>query len=659
MKQIFTLKNLLLASCVAAAGVANGQVYNPLAFGAFTYGAGTSDPNFYKDYVGVRFMVNSPSVVAGEKVYTFAGSGTTPWGGAIPTGSSAITNVQICMVPPGGDTLALSPYASGSMAGKVAVVFRGSNEFVCKATNAQAAGAIAVVIVNHSAGGPVGMGAGTVCPAAGVTVPVFMISKEDGDPIVARYRANDTARVTIVPWGIGVTNDLGFVPSGGANWHAFAIPSNQLHAGSGTPSAYKMADGAFIANYGTADQTNVRLNITTQYTPTGGSPTTVHTNSVVMTAPFAVADSIRALYPTTEYDLTGTGTGRYDVKYDVLSPDFTDDNPADNSITNSFYVTDSLYCKGRYDFVNNRPLSTIGYSFGASGSEFIWGPMYFVKNAGTSLSRVQYSLSINGGGALTGEIRLLLFKWSDTSNDGVVSNGELELKSVGLHTLGSSPSDTSGGTLNFWDMGNLSGEKTEVMLDGNSWYYMAVSVPANHFLGSDGIMHPYTRIFGRFHATPSVLDYSSLVALSEADIAASPDGAYAAMPATFTSLIGSVDSFNYNNTRGVIPNVAMIADNDPEPISVAAGPATSKNKVELFPNPATNSLNVAVDFENTSKKVTYAVIDGLGRYMSTEVHNNVKSENFSLNTSALPSGSYYLLVQTDGKLIASKFTIVR
>lgn len=656
MKQISTLKNLLLASCVAVAGVANGQVYHPLAFGPFTVGTTTSDPNFYKDYVGVRFMVNSPAVVAGEKVYTFANTGTTPWGGAIPVGAGAINNMQIAMVPAGGDTMALSSYAAHNFDGKVAVVYRGSNEFVCKAVNAQLSGCEALVIVNHSPGGPIGMGAGTVCSTTGITIPVFMISKEDGDAIVQRYRNDDTARITIVPWGVGATNDLGFVPSGGANWHAYAIPSNQLHAGAGNPEAYKMADGAFIANYGTATQTNVTLNINTQFTPTGGSASTVHTNTVTMTAPFPEADSIYALYPTAEYDLTGTGTGRYDIKYNVMSPDMGDDNMADNDITNSFYVTDSLYCKGRYDFTNNKPLSTIGYSFG-SGSEFMWGPLYYVKNGGTALSRVQYSLSINGGGALSGEIKIMLYKWTDTSNDGVLQNGELELKSLGLHTLGA-PGDTSGAVLNFSDMGNLLGEKTTVMLEADSWYWIAISVPASHFLGSDGIMHPYTRIFGRFHSTANVLDYSSIVALTPDDIAAEPDGAYAAMPATFTSLIGSVDSFNYNNTRGVIPNVAMIANNDPV-IAVPHAPVTSNNKLSTFPNPATNQLNVAVDFEKTAKKVTYQVIDNLGRYISTDVHNNVKNENFSLNTSALPAGSYYLLVQADNKLMASPFVIVR
>ncbi len=663
MKQMITLKNLLLASCIAGASVANGQIH-PLAFGPFPYGTATSDPNWYADYVGLRFVVNSPAAVAGPKIYTHPGVGATPWGTTV---TSPIVNVQICMPALGGDTLAAGTLPAGSMAGKIGYVYRGGGvEFVCKATRCVAAGAIAVVIVNNINGGPIGMGAGSVCPATGVTVPVFMISKEDGDVITGLYRSGDTARFTITPWGLGGTNDLGFVPGGIAGWHSYAIPSNQLGA-TGNPAEYKMVDGAFIANYGSADATGVKVVSNTTFTPTGGSPTPIHSGTVTLTPPFTgtatvpTPDSIYAMFATSEYDLAASGKGKFDVTYTVSSA-ATDDYPGDNTMTNTFYVTDSLYSKGRYDFTANAPTKTIGYSFN-NGGDFLWGPMYFVKNGGTSISRVQYSLSTSTAGPLGTAVNIYLYKWVDGSGDQpldrVLQNGELSLVSLGLHNF-DGVLDTSGANLNFSHMGNpTSGSPTTILLEANSWYYLAIGVPGGHFLGTDGIAHPLPRIYGRAVVNDTMLDYSSLVNTSDADISSTPTGANTPIPGTFTSYVNTVDSFNFANTRGMIPAVAMIANNNPPPIDFVPTVVNTDTKVSVFPNPAKENLQVSIALEKKTKNLTLTIIDGLGRFVSKEVHNNVKEENFTVNTSKLAPGHYFLIVNTDEKAVARNFVIAK
>jgi hypothetical protein len=102
----------------------------------------------------------------------------------------------------------------------------------------------------------------------------------------------------------------------------------------------------------------------------------------------------------------------------------------------------------------------------------------------------------------------------------------------------------------------------------------------------------------------------------------------------------------------------MIANNNP---SVDAVYETGKvdTKVELFPNPAKEYVHVNLSMEETSKTVTYTIIDGLGRYVSKEVHNNVKNEDFNLNTSKLAAGNYFLVINTDTKALSRKFVIVK
>jgi hypothetical protein len=118
---------------------------------------------------------------------TFA-VGTAEYGDPLTaTGITAIPatiNRQRGEVGPG-----CSPYDAGNtaaVAGRIALVDRGGCTFVIKSKNAQNAGAIAVVIVNNVAGGPVSP-AGT---DATITIPTVGISKDDGATIKSALRRN-------------------------------------------------------------------------------------------------------------------------------------------------------------------------------------------------------------------------------------------------------------------------------------------------------------------------------------------------------------------------------------------------------------------------------------------------------------------------------------
>lgn len=68
------------------------------------------------------------------------------------------------------------------MAGKIALIRRGTCTFESKVLQAEAAGAVAVIIMNNVAGGGV---IGMADSGLGVTIPSLMVSKEDGDLLVA------------------------------------------------------------------------------------------------------------------------------------------------------------------------------------------------------------------------------------------------------------------------------------------------------------------------------------------------------------------------------------------------------------------------------------------------------------------------------------------
>ena len=71
---------------------------------------------------------------------------------------------------------------TGEIAGRIAVIDRGTCRFDAKSKFAQDAGAIGVIVINNVSGPVIQMGGD---PAAGVTIPVVMVDMELGIAIKA------------------------------------------------------------------------------------------------------------------------------------------------------------------------------------------------------------------------------------------------------------------------------------------------------------------------------------------------------------------------------------------------------------------------------------------------------------------------------------------
>ena len=120
--------------------------------------------------------VDAPSPAAG----TYVASGAN-WGATAPESGIAGSIVLV------SDGTALpaegcSPLV-GFPAGAIALVDRGTCPFLQKATNAQAAGAVAMIVANNAPGNPITMGGED--PAHTITIPGMMVSQADGAAIKA------------------------------------------------------------------------------------------------------------------------------------------------------------------------------------------------------------------------------------------------------------------------------------------------------------------------------------------------------------------------------------------------------------------------------------------------------------------------------------------
>ena len=692
MKRFDLFKNLLLVAIIFLCGNANAQVH-PLAFGPHTLAGSTtmSNANWYADYVDARILVTAPVALAGPLPCKPAIIGSANWPNIVwPAGG--IVNVPIVM-DNSCDSFGGTTFTAGEFTGKIAVIWRGpistsgacytgtTFPFTQKAYNAQLAGAKAVIIINEYPG-QAAFSPGYSAPGTWglVTIPVLMIGNTDGANISSYYHSlpAGTVKMTISPWGLGYSNDLGLVGSGQAAFNYYAMPASQL-AANNSAFNYKMLDGSFIANFGSHSATNVKLKSSLSWTPTGGSASVVHKDSVIWEGAFtcgvatdSIGDSILAMFPPSngEYNLTATVPGTYGLTY-TLTSDSTDAYPSDNTMTENFYITDSLFSRGRYDFVNKVPVSS-SYEAYSNASEITWGNFYYIAKGGSYVSNIQYSVS-NGHTAhpsnLNGSNDIYIFSWVDGSNsqplDSIVQDGELNLVSWTTHSYVSGI-DTSMGVITqtkFFDSANLNVKN--IALDSNTWYFVAIDLPAasvdTEFVGIDGVTNPYPRMFGRWYGNGQrYLDYSNIVGTNASTYTTNPAANESPLPFAQVSFVNVVDSFSWTNVIGMIPSISMQTTTHPfVDHTGVTNQVKSTIKIDVAPNPASEFLNVTLGLDALSSSVSYKIIDAIGKSVMTVTHNNVLNENFQINISSLKPGNYYLLISADQSKTSKKFTVIK
>lgn len=135
-----------------------------------------------------KLTVNSPPAIAGD-MYT----GTATFG---PQAFSVTADLVLVNDGTGTPTDGCEPFLN-SVAGKIALIDRGSCTFTSKVEKAQAEGAVGVIIVNNVAGDPPPAMGGT--PSTTITIPTLSITTADGDLIKAQLGGGVSATMTRDP----------------------------------------------------------------------------------------------------------------------------------------------------------------------------------------------------------------------------------------------------------------------------------------------------------------------------------------------------------------------------------------------------------------------------------------------------------------------------
>jgi hypothetical protein len=411
-------------------------ILSVIALAAFTFSA--------QSQIICRML--APAAIVGNQPFTWVDN----WGGT-PDFNVPGTFVQDTLVigedgTPGSSTTTIvhplsqegcSTFTNpAAVAGKIAVVYRGTCAFVLKAQNAQAAGAVGIIIINRDPD-PIPMGGSE--PA--VTIPVVMIGSGPGQTIT-----NTMSTETVVGF---LGNKIGLL----ANDLTIQLPTTLISKSYGVLSqlAQSATDfnfdiGTRIYNFGSQSQTGVTLNVKVL----NPSAAVVYDETVtVLSIPSNDSVDVNTGGTNTipAFSLSSYPSGEYTLTYTVTA-DSTDESDEDNIMVSNFLVNDQIFGYSRIDATNNLPIQTSGtrsstYTSSYSACNFIQHPNASLVGA----KGVYFTTSTNrvlNPSIMNDEILISVLKWDDAL-DSLQSGGSfssVSYVSTGSYTYTSDIQDS-------------------------------------------------------------------------------------------------------------------------------------------------------------------------------------------------------------------------
>lgn len=520
---------------------------------------------------------------------------TVDWGHAIGfiTGDLVIADDDVAA---NSETDACEPLTNGAaIAGNIALVDRGSCYFADKAINGENAGAIAVIICNINPNEIINMSA----PAGLDTdsIPAIMITLELCNDIRAAM-ANETVNVTMTD---------AFNVLGSSVAYATQTPKDQILPLANIQAAFQ--------NRGSEDQYG--LEIKCDITDPMGAVTTLalpaeETDSLppgswIATFPDAYTPSMVGEYTARFYN-NGASTTNY--------VDGVDEE------TSTFYITDDVFSHD--DGVGSPRRLSVGAGRFAMASVF---PI------AASTDALSATFAIAEPDSIAGEIVTLVIYKLDANGDGNIDeDGSFGFEDVDLgDILGFASHEVVGGTAQH-------SEITVDILDFNTGEPVKLEGTAEN-PGLYALVIEYVDNNTLYLSSPNDIQNAPIAPITvQDDMGAEVSGL---VGNTFVRDATQWFTGGFNGAPQIILrlNVAeVVGINEPE---LEAG------SVSVMPNPASEQVNIVLDFAEVATTAEVSLLDITGRTLSTEVYNNVQQETINMDISQYAAGTYFVNVRTE------------
>jgi len=462
--------------------------------------------------------------------------------------------------------------------------------------------------------------------AQGAAIPngfkVFPIENVAGS---SQVQIKFTVGILFYYWAIDdVSLTLRTDPDARVNDNFYAIPHNAMTPASQVEPDYFMAD---VENIGGADAENVNLNISIQ----NGAGSQVYTADksygTIGIGEIRENEFIDGSY-TPVADMVDTYEGTY-----TISADGNDENELNNTQTFTYEITSDLFAKER------DAASATSNVTPADDNSYSYGCHYTCNGDGFMVTEAQFGLAFNAADRANANgqtLSIYLYSWDDVNGNGVSEESERVTKGVGFYTMTGQEEYRNDGFLSVpIESWNTTGK--DLILQKDTSYIITVEYV------EDGA-RPATM----FMAANRAIDYSAMVFINDS---LGLHQRHAGM--LDVGVTGELGSVGFG--RDIVPVVRM-----------RISPAVSSDDIELpdnsltlFPNPASNVMNVDVELEEVAERVTMVVLTQDGRRVFTDTHKNVQSGSFEYNVSNLPNGAYIMHMTIDGAYKAKTFTVAK
>lgn len=518
--------------------------------------------------------------------------GTSGWGGSV-TDDICAPLVWADDLDGGGiDSLNCDSVPAGKYAGKVVLIRRGACEFGLKALNAEKAGAVAVIILNHFSGASdngctmINMGAGA--RGAEVTIPAVSGGRDFGNQLDNALKAGP----------VEICFSLPRVQNATFPYH-YATPVSQVQ-----PLDYLTFQ---YINRSADVQTDIVAkvdvkepggNVVSLSVPIDevqpGADTTIQ---FARYTPPAVAGTFEAVFSNNKYTETRDSLRRTMIQTDyTFGTDNFEIDPQGVGTSNADFITAGL-------FIQHGSL----YFTGANGGEATYATF--------GLWNVD-SIYIPSD-PTAGQFTVFLYD-ADVDGDGTTNlessfEGDLSDAIVGQTTYQMTGNENPDSLFSVGIYDYNDPNKLGVTLKPNHAYYLSVAYDGS------------TAGTGRCPRFSNTLDEYYLPGFFSTPLQIGTDifsGWSGAEVITRMQLQG------YNPTTAVKPNIL------------------AKEKMQVTPNPANEFMRLNIALNEVSPSVGVTLIDGQGRSVRSLVQRNFQNGTIELQTKDLPSGTYLVWVRT-------------
>jgi Secretion system C-terminal sorting domain len=330
-------------------------------------------------------------------------------------------------------------------------------------------------------------------------------------------------------------------------------------------------------------------------------------------------------------------TGQYYARYRVAG-DIADQVPANDTMGFGFFISDSTFSKESGSITMTRPVD----NFWTPEESHHWriGNYYYIK---TGFGHTVTALTARLGdlSLLKGQhINANLYEWVDANSDKIVQSDERIL--VAYTDTIIPPTQPAGNT---WMRFALKDYNTlKWFYPKNDKEYLAmiefdpINTPSNLLVGFNKGVHDYT-------ATIYMNDSLSRAGESH-------------FKPRYVPILGKKSDSDWTTVGfgyGLLPTVRL----NLVPFILKDETLTIDHKMELFPNPARETVTLSVDLPHAIVGMMVQILDNEGRMLQEQIFNAVQKDNLTLNLENLGTGTYMLRILTPDGVRTKKLMIAK